>query len=88
MATILDPFIPATDYQCAWFFLCVNQAVAYQPHPILGQVPICDRCKAKIVDIESGYAHFDKCLSCGATEVPVDKRGDCSKCYADPGVWD
>lgn len=33
---------------CEWFALCDNTATTTQPHPILGPVPICDRCKAKV----------------------------------------
>lgn len=34
--------------QCQWFALCDHDATQLEPHPILGQVPICDRCKAKV----------------------------------------
>ena len=33
---------------CAWFLLCANVATTTEPHPILGNVPICDRCAAKV----------------------------------------
>ena len=33
---------------CAWFALCPNQATTTMPHPILGDVPICARCKARM----------------------------------------
>lgn len=29
---------------CEWFLLCENTATSMEPHPILGEVPICDRC--------------------------------------------
>lgn len=33
--------------ECQWFALCDNPATQLQHHPILGDVPICDRCKDK-----------------------------------------
>lgn len=33
---------------CRWFLLCENVATGVQDHPILGDVPICDRCQAKV----------------------------------------
>jgi hypothetical protein len=32
---------------CQWFALCPNDATHTLAHPILGDVPICDRCQAK-----------------------------------------
>jgi hypothetical protein len=32
---------------CEWFALCDNEATGVYRHPILGAVPICDRCAAK-----------------------------------------
>lgn len=29
---------------CEWFAACKNEAVKARPHPILGDVPICQRC--------------------------------------------
>jgi hypothetical protein len=29
---------------CRWFALCPNDATQTVPHPILGDVPACDRC--------------------------------------------
>lgn len=31
---------------CKWFLMCTNAAVTTVWHPILGDVPICERCKA------------------------------------------
>lgn len=33
---------------CEWFALCTNDATKMRKHPILGNVPICDRCDAKV----------------------------------------
>lgn len=32
---------------CQWFALCDRQATGTTPHPILGDVPTCDRCKER-----------------------------------------
>lgn len=29
---------------CQWFALCTNEATQTISHPILGEVPTCDRC--------------------------------------------
>jgi hypothetical protein len=31
---------------CEWFALCDRPATDTRPHPILGDVPVCDRCAA------------------------------------------
>ena len=42
--------------QCQWFLKCQNQATGTQPHPILGNVPICERCKK----LATGTSDIDK----------------------------
>lgn len=32
---------------CEWFALCTNPATDTEPHPVLGAVPICERCKGR-----------------------------------------
>lgn len=32
---------------CMWFALCDRPAVVTEPHPVLGDVPICQRCLDK-----------------------------------------
>lgn len=33
---------------CEWFAMCTNDATGTIPHPILGDVPICDRCRGRV----------------------------------------
>lgn len=33
---------------CQWFALCDNQATTTVAHPVLGDVPICARCLARL----------------------------------------
>jgi len=33
---------------CQWFALCDNSAVTTEPHPVLGEVPICQHCADKL----------------------------------------
>ena len=33
---------------CEWFALCRNESVGTVPHPVLGDVPICQRCADKM----------------------------------------
>lgn len=39
---------------CQWFALCENKATTSQAHPVLGSVPICERCAAKLANMENG----------------------------------
>jgi hypothetical protein len=32
--------------ECRWFLHCTNMAVDTVAHPILGDVPVCESCKA------------------------------------------
>lgn len=38
---------------CRWFLKCEEVAVTTRSHPILGQVPICQRCNDKMGRIEA-----------------------------------
>lgn len=33
---------------CGWFALCENTATTTAPHPILGWIPVCQRCAERI----------------------------------------
>lgn len=41
-----SPEIEGDDYteRCEWFLHCNEPATGTTPHPILGDVPTCDRC--------------------------------------------
>lgn len=34
--------------QCRWFLRCENQATGLMAHPVLKNVPICDRCRDRV----------------------------------------
>jgi hypothetical protein len=40
----------STPYQlrCQWFALCDHEATVQVRHPVLGLVPTCDRCVARM----------------------------------------
>lgn len=33
--------------QCQWYAACFNTAIGFVSHPIIGAVPVCQRCKDK-----------------------------------------
>lgn len=39
---------PACVPLCQWWAMCDQPATHTLAHPVLGQVPICDRCRAKV----------------------------------------
>lgn len=41
---------------CQWFLLCLNPAVTTMPHPVLGDVPICQRCADKVARLHGNAA--------------------------------
>jgi hypothetical protein len=41
-----------TPVQCQWFARCENDATGARNHPVLGDVPICDRCNDKVNRID------------------------------------
>lgn len=38
----------SADVTCRWFGLCENPATHNRNHPVLGDVPICGSCEARI----------------------------------------
>jgi hypothetical protein len=40
-------------YECQWFAYCTNEATGTTPHPILGDVPTCDRCHRAATSIRA-----------------------------------
>lgn len=36
---------------CAWFVRCTNDADGTLPHPILGDVPCCNRCASLVGEV-------------------------------------
>jgi hypothetical protein len=39
---------------CEWFALCDHQATGTLDHPVLGAVPICDRCRDRVEAMREG----------------------------------
>lgn len=39
---------PTADDTCGWFALCNNEATTSREHPVIGSVPICEQCNAKV----------------------------------------
>lgn len=48
-----------TKTKCEWFLLCDNPAVTTQSHPVLGDVPICQRCADKYRSLASSRENDD-----------------------------
>lgn len=40
----------SSDY-CEWFALCTNHCTKMREHPVLGRVPICERCDKKVEEL-------------------------------------
>ena len=47
LAEVFPVLKPKDLGMCQWFLGCRNQAVGTKSHPILGEVPICERCLKK-----------------------------------------
>jgi DNA-binding MarR family transcriptional regulator len=46
--SITDAGRAAVAPLCQWFALCDHPATTTRSHPVLGEVPICDRCNSKM----------------------------------------
>jgi len=71
------------DQECAWWAGCHNDATTTEPHPILGDVPICDRCVGKLRKIEGlDEAEGDTCIRCrkGTMETGDTMTGAAEQC--------
>ena len=42
------PNLEDVEAPCMWFAKCANPANGLRDHPVLGQVPICQRCDDKV----------------------------------------
>lgn len=58
---------------CEWFLLCTQPAHTRRSHPVLGDVPICLRCAAKLparsnlpiaIELCAEYGRFRKVKGC------------------------
>lgn len=66
----------ACGWTCSWFALCDREATGFMPHPILGDVAICDRCRARAEEPVSGpilppKRKCDECLRRGKSTPAV-----------------
>ena len=55
--------------KCRWFLGCTNPATTTRPHPILGAVPCCARCKGHMAP-----------PACFAAECEEEGRYTCDSC--------
>ena len=45
---------------CNWFLKCTNEATVLIPHPLLGDVPACDRCAAMALGGDGDISNLKK----------------------------
>jgi hypothetical protein len=48
---------PEPEQTCLWFLLCDRATIGTLAHPILGDVPICERCAKKIGELDKVVRH-------------------------------
>lgn len=77
---ILGEDFPAqgSEQECAWWAGCNNEATTTEPHPILGDVPICDRCVAMLRKMDEGMLD-EECENCHTWDE--DDQGVCPECF-------
>jgi hypothetical protein len=57
MTTLMPDDIDPDDLgeveSCRWFVMCNEPATTFEPHPILGDVPICQGCKDTLANLRT-----------------------------------
>lgn len=79
-----------TAILCQWFALCIRAATTTREHPVLGAVPICSECDAKIRRLEEGAKVKIICKLAargwGATVSVDDMKASADWRYQEPEV--
>lgn len=77
-------YIEGSPITCGWSALCDHQAVYVRAHPILGAVPICERCREIMNNLESGAVSTGHAAveAFGAAQVPGKLRPHVESLYA------
>lgn len=68
---------------CQWFARCDHDAVGTTKHPVLGDVPICERCAGKFgLEVDS-FPFCDECRAHGGfiEGASVYDSGWCGDCF-------
>ena len=66
---------------CQWFAMCDHDAVGTTKHPVLGDVPICERCADKLgLEVDS-LPFCDECREHGGFIEAGWDSGWCGDCF-------